>query len=185
MPRLIRKNTLQLLAIARRRPSLLRRLLLPALGLVVLVPKHAAPLLDLLLEVAGVEDGVVGAVQDLHARPLAVRRRARVHGFGRRRPSRGRLGDLALGARLRPFVDFFAVAAEAARGHARVDGAGADEFGVGGGEDVLESRKVSFILLLCQSFGRVGLTVIMAPELLPRTKTLFLSTRYLSIAYLI
>lgn len=154
--------------------------------------ENSAPLLDRLGVVGGSESRVGAAVVDLHARTRAVVVRVGLED-PLSPPLRGAL-DLAVGAgvvpslciQVRPshsrgfkprqesYVD--RVGEEAARRDARVDDTGGEHLGVGCGQDILEQSQRVRSRLVVSSM----LTVIMAPEEEPVTKTLVASPLYLS-----
>jgi hypothetical protein len=176
MPHPSRINPLHTRPINRPRISTLRVIILHTRRLIVIVPEYTSPLLHRLLVVLRLKRGVHAAVVDLHPRARAVV--AGVHVEDDLGPGGWGCLGLAVGAGAVPGVDGAGRGHEAAGVDARVDDAGFEDVGVCGGEDVLVF--VSSVLrggpLIQASLGL--LTVIMAPLLLPVTKTLLASALY-------
>jgi len=161
--------------------SISREVVLDSLGLSGIVAENTSPLLDTLSVVVGAKSGVNAAVVDLEAGTgTAV---AGVHSLDDVGPVGGGLVDVSLGAGGVPGVDGAGGGDEAAGRDAGVGGGGSEEFRVGSGHDVL--CHVSFLqysrmicLQVIENMGYGELTVIMAPELEPVTKTLLASPLY-------
>lgn len=113
----------------------LRGIALRRLRRVIVVSEYTCPLLAGLVVVLRIESGICAAVVDLH--PGTRARIPRVHCFGDAAPDLRGADDVALGAAAVPAVDLVGGGVEAAGGDARVDCCGGEEFGVGGGHDVL------------------------------------------------
>lgn len=135
MPHALGINPLHARPINRARISVLRIIAPRALRPVVVVSEHASPLLHLLLVVLRAQRAVGGAVVDLHPRARAVV--AGVHVEDDLGPFLGCRRGLAVGAGIVPGRDARGLRHEAAGGDARVDDAGGEDVGVGGGEDIL------------------------------------------------
>jgi hypothetical protein len=156
--------------------SVKREVVLDSLGLGGIEAENTSPLLDRLSVVVGAESGVNATVVDLETGTgTGV---AGVHALDDVGPVGSGLVNVSLGAGGVPGIDGTGGGDEAASGDTGVSSGSSKQLRVGSGHDVLCCVSV----LQCP-MEHEKLTVIMAPELEPVTKTFLGSALYFLRAY--
>jgi hypothetical protein len=156
--------------------SVKREVVLDSLRLGGIEAENTSPLLDRLSVVVGAKGGVNATVVDLETG--AGTSVTGVHALDDVGPVSSGLVDVSLGAGGVPGVDGTGGGDEAASGDTRVSSGSSKQLRVGSGHDIL-----CFVSILQFLMKHERLTVIIAPELEPVTKTFLGSALYFLRAY--